>query len=190
MTQERLPQHRIHVLHGLEHALPEIAPAVSVAQLDRLPRPRRGPRGHSGTPYRTALQHHVGFNGRIAAGVDDLPRADIGDSAHSRDSSKGFFLTVRSSSTSVASSGSMRSSGQALGPSESASAGFGCVSMKSPAIPAATAARAKTGTNSRWPPEALPFPPGSCTECVASKTTGHPVARMTASERMSETRLL
>ena len=62
--------------------------------------------------------------------------------------------------------------------------------MNSPAMPAATAARASTGTNSRWPPEASPCPPGSCTEWVASNTTGQPVARMTASERMSETRLL
>ncbi len=31
---------------------------------------------------------------------------------------------------------------------------------------------------------------GICTECVASNTTGHPVLRMIASERMSETRLL
>ena len=32
--------------------------------------------------------------------------------------------------------------------------------------------------------------PGSCTEWVASNTTGQPVARMTASERMSVIRLL
>ena len=57
-------------------------------------------------------------------------------------------------------------------------------------MPAATAARASTGTNSRWPPEELPLPPGNCTEWVASNTTGQPVARMTASERMSDTRLL
>ena len=62
--------------------------------------------------------------------------------------------------------------------------------MKRPATPAPTAARASTGTNSRCPPEALPLPPGNCTECVASNTTGQPVERITASERMSETRLL
>ena len=91
---------------------------------------------------------------------------------------------------SVVSNGSMRASGQAFGPSDSALSGSGCVSMKTPATPAATAARASTGTNSRWPPEAVPLPPGSCTECVASNTTGQPVARITDSERMSETRLL
>ena len=54
----------------------------------------------------------------------------------------------------------MRSKGQALGPSDSAFAGSGWVSMNIPATPAATAARASTGTNSRWPPEASPLPPG------------------------------
>ena len=34
------------------------------------------------------------------------------------------------------------------------------------------------------------LPPGNCTECVASNTTGQPVSRITASERISETRLL
>ena len=62
--------------------------------------------------------------------------------------------------------------------------------MNRPATPTATAARASTGTNSRWPPDEVPWPPGSCTEWVASKTTGAPVSRMIASERMSETRLL
>ena len=36
----------------------------------------------------------------------------------------------------------------------------------------------------------VPWPPGSCTEWVASKTTGAPVSRMIARLRMSETRLL
>ena len=40
------------------------------------------------------------------------------------------------------------------------------------------------------PPEASPLPPGNCTEWVASNTTGQPVARITASERMSDTKLL
>ena len=43
-------------------------------------------------------------------------------------------------------------SGQALGPSDKALSGSGRVSMKSPATPVATAARASTGTNSRYPP--------------------------------------
>ena len=62
--------------------------------------------------------------------------------------------------------------------------------MKMPATPTATAARASTGTNSRWPPDDVPWPPGSCTEWVASKTTGAFVSRMIARLLMSETRLL
>ena len=57
-------------------------------------------------------------------------------------------------------------------------------------MPTATAARDSTGTNSRWPPDLPPAPPGSCTLWVASNTTGQPVSRMTLSERMSDTRLL
>jgi hypothetical protein len=56
--------------------------------------------------------------------------------------------------------------------------------------PVATAARASTGTNSRWPPELVPCPPGSWTLWVASNTTGQPVSRMIARLRMSLTRLL
>ena len=62
--------------------------------------------------------------------------------------------------------------------------------MKRPATPAATAARANTGTMARWPPDLPPKAPGICTEWVASNTTGQPVARRMASARMSETRLL
>ena len=54
----------------------------------------------------------------------------------------------------------------------------------------ATAERANTGMNSRRPPDAVPSPPGCCTEWVASKITGAPVPRMIARLRMSEIRLL
>ena len=97
---------------------------------------------------------------------------------------------MESSASSVSSSASILSSGQALGPSDRALAGSGWVSANRPATPTATAARASTGTNSRWPPELLPCPPGNCTECVASNTTGQPVSRITLNERMSLTRLL
>ena len=62
--------------------------------------------------------------------------------------------------------------------------------MNTPETPAPTAARASTGMNSRWPPDAVPCPPGSCTEWVPSNTTGQPVSRIAASPRMSTTRLL
>jgi hypothetical protein len=62
--------------------------------------------------------------------------------------------------------------------------------MKTPDTPVATAARRGPERTRAWPPLVVPCPPGSCTECVASNTTGKPVSRMIASERMSETRLL
>jgi len=58
------------------------------------------------------------------------------------------------------------------------------------ALPAATAALAKMGTNSRWPPDMFPRPPGSCTEWVASKQTGKPIFCMMGMARKSLTRLL
>jgi len=77
----------------------------------------------------------------------------------------------------------MRPSGHALGPSERAFEDRVGFHEETP-MPEATAARASTGMNSRWPPEAVPCPPGSCTEWVASKTTGHFVSRMIERERI------
>ena len=53
----------------------------------------------------------------------------------------------------------MRASGHMFGPSLSALSGSGWVSMNSPAMPTATAARASTGIICRCPPVAVPFPP-------------------------------
>ena len=56
--------------------------------------------------------------------------------------------------------------------------------------PACDAARASGAAIARSPDE-TPHPPlGRCTEWVASNTTGQPVSRITASERMSATRVL
>ena len=62
-----------------------------------------------------------------------------------------------------------------FGPSDGAWSGSRWVSMKTPATPTATAARASTGTKRRSPPDEVPCPPGCCTEWVASKITGAPV---------------
>ncbi|MCY1308847.1 hypothetical protein D9M70_588860 [compost metagenome] len=77
-----------------------------------------------------------------------------------------------------------------FGPSDGALSGSSCVSTNTPATPTATAARAKVSTNSRWPPEEPPCPPGCCTEWVASKTMGAPREAMIGSERMSDTSVL
>src|SRR4029450_4738456 len=49
-------------------------------------------------------------------------------------------------------------------PSGSVRAGSSCISMNSASTPTATAARARSGTYCRSPPERLPSPPGSWTE--------------------------
>ncbi|MND58932.1 hypothetical protein D3C80_501060 [compost metagenome] len=77
-----------------------------------------------------------------------------------------------------------------LGPSDGALSGSSCVSRKTASTPTATAARARTGTNSRCPPEDVPWPPGCCTLWVASKTMGQPISRMIGKDRMSLTRVL
>ena len=59
-----------------------------------------------------------------------------------------------------------------FGPSEGALSGSWWVSINTPATPTATAALAKYSTNSLWPPEDSPYPPGCWTEWVASKITG------------------
>ena len=84
-------------------------------------------------------------------------------------------LLSRSKAISLSSKAGISLSGTMFGPSEKASSGRSCVSMNRPATPTATAARARTGTNSRWPPEDVPCPPGCCTLWVASKITGAPI---------------
>src|SRR6185437_4586497 len=172
-SQESLLEHAVGVLDGLLNAFAAEARLVAIAQLHGLARSCRSARGDGGTPQRARIEQHIGFDRGVTAGIDDLARADVGDSAHgvgvlNKISSSGRALTASSSSFSVFRSGSIRSRGHALGPSESALDGSGWVSMNIPAIPEATAARASTGMNSRWPPEAVPLPPGSCTEWVAS----------------------
>ena len=80
--------------------------------------------------------------------------------------------------------------GTMFGPSDGALSGSGWVSMKTQATPTATAARARVGTNSRWPPEDVPCPPGCWTLWVASKTTGQPISFMIGRARMSEMSVL
>src|SRR6185436_19783157 len=144
-SDERLLQRGVHVLDGLQHALAEVARLVAVAQLDRFARAGGGTGRHRRTAHDTGVEDDVGFDGRVTARVDDFASADVGDTGHgvpwkegqddfsdtadSSDSSNGRLFTAASSSFNVARSGCMRSSGQALGPSESAFAGSGWVSM-------------------------------------------------------------
>ena len=155
---------RVHVLHRLEHALAAIAALVAVAQLDGLAAAGGGAGGHRGAAHHAGLEQHVGLDGGVAARIEDFPRDDVDDGAHARLSpclsAKPLFFTAPVELDQRLEQLLHAPSGQAFGPSESAFAGSGCVSMKTPATPVATAARASTGTNSRCPPEAVPCPPG------------------------------
>ena len=73
-----------------------------------------------------------------------------------------MFLDLTNSSISfnVPNNSLICSSGTALGPSDKASFGFGCVSIKTPKMPEATAALASKGTYSLCPPLLSPLPPG------------------------------
>ena len=52
-------------------------------------------------------------------------------------------------------------------------------------MPTAVAARARTETKARSPPDEVPCPPGCCTEWVASKITGVPIFARIGNNRES-----
>src|SRR5699024_5299025 len=127
-----------------------------------------------------AVEKNLRFYRRIATRVQDFPCLDRLDGRHrlmfpqpggpgpllfnslltelagylyytSSNSASPRRLTALSISLSISSRLRMRASGQELGPSLNAASGRGWVSMNTPQTPAATAARASTGMNSRWP---------------------------------------
>src|SRR6185369_6285008 len=108
----------------------------------------------------------VGHDGKSQRLDPDYPAGFI-DNIHA----DGLCLITESSIFRVFSSPGSSFSGIEFGPSQSAVSGSSCTSMKIPSIPVATAARDRYSTNSRWPPELSPWPPGSCTLWVASNTT-------------------
>src|SRR5581483_10234852 len=62
-------------------ALPTVL-GPAVAQLDRLVHARRGAGGDGGAAERARLEAYVDLDGRVAARVEDLAGADIGDRCH------------------------------------------------------------------------------------------------------------
>src|SRR5690606_27732058 len=168
----------VRVRNAPPDAFAEIAPRVAVAQLDGLARAGRGAGRHGCTTARAAREHDVRLDRRVTARIENLPTQHFLDFAHApppvaragasppcrRSSRNGCAFAAASMRCKVASSGSSRSSGHAMSPSQRALAGVGCVSMNTPATPAPTAALASTGTCSRLPPEAAPRAPGRWTE--------------------------
>src|SRR5690606_27837415 len=81
----------VHGGYRTPHAAAEVAVRVGVAQFHGFARAGRGARGHGGPAERAALQPDVGFDGGVAAGIENLPAANVDDLAHL--SLASFFMT-------------------------------------------------------------------------------------------------
>ena len=77
-----------------------------------------------------------------------------------------------------------------LGPSDKAASGSGCTSMKNPSTPAPAAAQAKGSTNSRWPLDFVPPPPGKLHAVGGVEDHRIAEAPQDGKDRISTTRLL
>ena len=83
-ARQRLGDRAVDVAHGLAHALAQIPRLVAIAQLHRLTGTGRRAGRHHRTAEAAVRQGHFGFEGRIAAGVEDLAGMDLGDGGHGR----------------------------------------------------------------------------------------------------------
>ena len=82
MPPTRVEDLAIDGVHGLLHALAEIARLVAVAQLDRLMRAGGGARRHRRAAHRAVFQHHIDLDGGIAAAVENFAADDVDDGGH------------------------------------------------------------------------------------------------------------
>ena len=72
----------VDVRDGALDALAAVA-VPAVAQLDRLADAGRGARGRDGPSARAGIEEHLGLDGRVAAGVEDLAPDHVLNGAHS-----------------------------------------------------------------------------------------------------------
>ncbi len=91
----------VDVVDSLEHAFAQIPLFVAVTQLHRLARAGGGARRYRRAAHHTGVENDVGLDGGVAAGIEDLAAADVGDSGHvdlpsdaSSDSSSGRAFTA------------------------------------------------------------------------------------------------
>ena len=69
----------VDVFDGAQHAFAEVARLVAVAQFQRFVLAGGGARGHGGASARAVFENDVGFDGGIAAGIENLPPDDARD---------------------------------------------------------------------------------------------------------------
>ena len=72
----------VHVLHGVLHALAQIAALVAVAELAGLIDAGGSAGGNSGTAHGAVLKIYLNLNSGIAAAVQDLTAQDVNDFDH------------------------------------------------------------------------------------------------------------
>jgi hypothetical protein len=81
-AQHRFADLGVDVLHGLQHALAQVAALVAVTQLDGLAAAGGRAAGHGRAAHGAAFQQHVAFDGGVAAAVEDLAADDVDDGTH------------------------------------------------------------------------------------------------------------
>ncbi len=64
--------HFVDVVDGLQHAFADVAALVAIAQLQRFVLAGGGAAGHGGAAARSAFQNDIGFDGGIAARIQNF----------------------------------------------------------------------------------------------------------------------
>src|SRR5439155_26019959 len=72
----------VDVRDGVQDALAEVDPGITVAQLDRLEPARRRAGRHGRPTARARVELDVDLDGGVPARVEDLPGMDAADRAH------------------------------------------------------------------------------------------------------------
>ena len=83
LAQQQVTDRPIAVGHGLQHALAQVTALVAIAQFESLAGTGGSTGRGAGAADDAAVQDHVRFNGRVAAGVQDLTALDVDDLCHS-----------------------------------------------------------------------------------------------------------
>ncbi len=84
----------VDVFHRFQDALAQEAGCVLVAEFDGFTRAGRRARGHGRTANHAGLQKYVGFNGGIAARIQNFAGDDINDGGHGIKRSKSLVVRI------------------------------------------------------------------------------------------------
>ena len=83
LAQQQVADRAVDVGHGFQHALAQVTALVAIAQLEGLAGTGGSTGRRAGAADDAVVQDHVRFNGRVAAGVQDLTALDVDDLCHS-----------------------------------------------------------------------------------------------------------